>query len=132
MTILIGYRPTPEGKAALDFALAEQSRRQTDLVILHSSEELDTTQRQSLEQQIDALTADLPATPGQTSVRVIDPDDEPADIILATAIESAAELIIIGLRRRSPVGKLILGSTAQRVLLEADCPVVAVKAATTT
>ena len=49
--------------------------------------------------------------------------------LIAVAEDTDAELIVIGLRRRTPVGKLILGSNAQRVLLDAPCPVLAVKAA---
>ena len=48
--------------------------------------------------------------------------------MLDAAEEHNADLIVIGLRRRTPVGKLIMGSTSQRILLEADCPVLAVKA----
>ena len=56
--------------------------------------------------------------------------EDPAEQVLHTAHELGAGLIVIGLRRRSPVGKLILGSAAQRILLEAECAVVAVKADT--
>ena len=48
--------------------------------------------------------------------------------LIAVAEEENAEFIVIGLRRRTPVGKLILGSNAQRILLDATCPVLAVKA----
>ena len=53
---------------------------------------------------------------------------DPADDLIAVADEVGADFIVIGLRRRTPVGKLILGSNAQRILLDAPCPVLAVKA----
>ena len=53
---------------------------------------------------------------------------EPSEDLIGVAESSDAELIVIGLRRRTPVGKLILGSNAQRILLDASCPVLAVKA----
>ncbi|MFF2620516.1 universal stress protein [Oerskovia jenensis] len=52
----------------------------------------------------------------------------PADVVLEVADEVDAELIVVGLRRRTPVGKLVLGSTPQQILLRANCPVLAVKA----
>ena len=53
---------------------------------------------------------------------------EPAEDLISLAETNSADLLVIGLRRRSPVGKLILGSNAQRILLDAPCPVLAVKA----
>ena len=43
------------------------------------------------------------------------------------AEECAADVIVVGVRHRTPVGKLLLGSVAQRVILDAPCPVLAVK-----
>ena len=50
-----------------------------------------------------------------------------ADEILAVAKEVEADAIVIGIRHRTPVGKLIMGSVAQRVIIDATCPVIAVK-----
>jgi nucleotide-binding universal stress UspA family protein len=54
--------------------------------------------------------------------------NDAANEVLEAAEKYRAELIVIGLRKRTPVGKLIMGSTAQQILLEAACPVLAVKA----
>jgi nucleotide-binding universal stress UspA family protein len=51
-----------------------------------------------------------------------------ADEVVTAADRVNASLIVIGLRKRTPTGKLITGSQAQRILLDAHCPVLAVKA----
>jgi nucleotide-binding universal stress UspA family protein len=52
---------------------------------------------------------------------------EASDAILRTSREDGADLVVVGGRRRSPAGKLLFGSTAQRVMMNADCPVTFVK-----
>lgn len=63
----------------------------------------------------------------QASVEVLSERKDVADDLISVADQRNAQVIVIGLRRRSPVGKLILGSNAQRILLDAPCPVLAVK-----
>ena len=50
-----------------------------------------------------------------------------ADELLKAMENDDAELLVVGIRHRSPVGKLLLGSVAQQVLLECPKPVLAVK-----
>mgnify|MGYP002682503160 CR=1 FL=1 len=52
---------------------------------------------------------------------------DPADELLAAMDRPEAELLVIGIRDRNPVGKLLLGSVSQRLILECDKPVLAVK-----
>ncbi|MFA9428348.1 universal stress protein [Natronorubrum sp. A-ect3] len=50
--------------------------------------------------------------------------DEPAGEVVATAEREDADRIYLYSRKRSPAGKAVFGSTIQRVLLNASCPVV--------
>ncbi|KQR10990.1 universal stress protein [Cellulomonas sp. Leaf334] len=128
MKIVVGYVHTPEGDAALDAAIGQSRSSDAELLVISGPDTgADNAFEISLEQHADALHARLDGLHVRNVVYPHDPTIDPADEILDRARTSGAELIVIGLRRRSPVGKLILGSTAQRVLLEADAPVLAVK-----
>jgi nucleotide-binding universal stress UspA family protein len=123
--IVVGYVDKPEGRAALRRAAVEARLRRARLVVVNSRGAADTATDDAT---LAAVQAEL-AREGLTN-EVRDPSHglEPAEDLIAVADEVAADFIVIGLRRRSPVGKLILGSNAQRVLLDAPCPVLAVKA----
>jgi nucleotide-binding universal stress UspA family protein len=129
--IVVGYVPKPEGDAAVRLALSEARLRGASLVIVNShrgGREFDAAEAVSVESGLDAVRDELKAAGVQFEVRQLVRGEDPADDLVAVAAEVSAEFIIIGLRRRSPVGKLILGSNAQRILLDAPCPVLAVKA----
>jgi nucleotide-binding universal stress UspA family protein len=120
--VVTGYVPKPEGDAALQAAIAEAQRRDARLVVVHTL--LDQDPEPPYLAQIRALLVDSGV---EHELRVLEQGNDASDELVGVAAEVAADLIVIGLRRRSPVGKLILGSNAQRVLLDAPCPVLTVK-----
>lgn len=129
MTIVVGFVPTKEGRAALTRAAEEARSRTSRLVVINSNRgtrEDDETAR-AAEAELEQLTADLTRDGVEVEVRRLVRGNEPAEDLIAAANETDADLIVIGLRRRTPVGKLILGSNAQRILLDAPCAVLAVK-----
>jgi nucleotide-binding universal stress UspA family protein len=129
MTIVVGYVPKPEGRAALQRAVDEARLRGQSLVIVNASRGdayLDTSYAPV--QDVEIVKGQLDSSGVGYQLRQLVGGHEPADEVLNVAKEVDADLIVIGLRRRTPVGKLILGSTAQRILLGATCSVLAVKA----
>ena len=130
-TIVVGYVPKPEGKAALRRAAEEAKLRQLKLVVVNShrgGREFDRGDALESEAQLEEVKNELLNAGVEHEVRQLVRGLDPAEDLVNVAKEVGAEFIVIGLRRRSPVGKLILGSNAQRVLLDAPCPVLAVKA----
>jgi len=123
-TVVVGYVPKPEGEAALDAAIEEAGRRGASLVVVNA-------RKAGAESGPDltAVRGKLTDSGLSFEIREVVQGLDASEDLIAVAEEIAADLIVIGLRRRTPVGKLILGSNAQRVLLDAPCPVLAVKAA---
>jgi nucleotide-binding universal stress UspA family protein len=129
MKIVVGYIPSPEGEAALTFAVEEALAHKAELVIVNSGRGesiVDDSfaaadEAVAIRKRIEdaGVTCEF-----RQPVRGRDAGDE----IITAAEELQARMIVIGSRHRSAVGKLLLGSVALDVLIHAECPVIAVKA----
>jgi nucleotide-binding universal stress UspA family protein len=125
--IVVGYSADPFGRAALEHGIAEAKLRGTTLWVINSS---------SGESYVDARFAqpdevhDVERHLSECGVEfeLTQPVGvDTAEELLKAVGREDAELLVIGIRHRSPVGKLLLGSVSQRVLLECPKPVLAVK-----
>ncbi|MFC5832099.1 universal stress protein [Nonomuraea insulae] len=130
MTILVGYVPTPEGEAAVDAGLREGALRGERVIIVNSPRRGATVDEHKID---DAAGAELLRRAREAGVdaEVRQPlhEDDLPETFEELVEESGGTLIVIGLRHRSLVGKFIMGSEAQRILMESSVPVLTVKAA---
>lgn len=139
MSIVVGYTDRPESQVALGRAIEEARLRAESLHIVQTLQESpgeNPGQVREWAQRIDRARAEGTELEVRLRQEGIDAhyqllllSTEPtASQLLRVADDVDASLIIIGLRRRSPVGKLLLGSVSRDLILEADCAVLAVKA----
>ena len=139
MVIIARYTTQPEGQAALDMAVEEARRSEGKLVLAQARPEPRGESQSHVTAWLASLD-DLRKSGQQLETRLqeqgIDAryqlleqsSESPGAQILSLAKRLGADLIVIGVRRRSAVGKLVLGSASQEILLGAECPVLAVKA----
>jgi nucleotide-binding universal stress UspA family protein len=128
MTVLVGYVPTPLGEATLRAGVEESRRRSEPLLIVNMSrDDVLVDAHRAATGDLDRVERDVSELGVDVEVMRIEQGTDPADALVRVAEERDASVIVIGLRHRSPVGKLIMGSSAQRILLDARCPVLAVK-----
>lgn len=129
MTILVAYVPRPEGQAALNKGIEIAGRRKERLVVVNTSpggskddpSMADTLDVERVEKLLTESGIDATFKQFVRGKSVIEEVDE-----MVASLQ--VSLLIIGLRKRTPVGKLFLGSVAQEILLSVPCPVLAVKA----
>ncbi|MGR6319887.1 universal stress protein [Micromonospora soli] len=128
MTVLVAYIRTAEGDAAFAAAVEEAGRRSERLVVLNTPREgAPVSTVVAGEAAVETLVQRATAAGVEVEVRQDAHAGDTAEEVVRVADQVDASVIVIGLRRRSPVGKLFLGSAAQRILLDADRPVLAVK-----
>src|SRR5581483_7275000 len=130
MTVVVGYVPDATGLLAVDEAARQAQWRGTDVVLVNVVGPAGYSVPTAAEEKtIDAVSKRLADHGVAFSVR--QPEqvlERPAEVLLEVAEETGAELIVVGVRRTSPVVKAVLGSTVQRVLADATCPVLCVRA----
>jgi nucleotide-binding universal stress UspA family protein len=130
MKILVGYDGSNSGKEALALAKKHAAAFGAQVIIVasltggsvthaveveHATEDLEFAKSMFDEGNIACETKLL--------VRGMTPGED----LIAFAKEQAVDEIVIGIKRRSKVGKLLFGSNAQYIIIKAPCPVVTVK-----
>lgn len=129
MTILLAYVSRPEGRAALEKAIEISKERQEPILIVNASpggqqEDASLVPAFEVERIESELTAQGIQAEFKQFVRGNNAVEEINDLVETRDIS----ILVIGLRKRTAVGKLILGSVAQEILMTVSCPVLCVKA----
>lgn len=125
--IVVGYTEDQFGHTALDHAIEEARLRATGLLVVNATAGTaysDPAFAQT--EQVRDLRARL-STSGVEFELTQPVGVDPATELLSAMDRPDAELLVIGIKHRSPVGKLLLGSVSQQLLLECPKPVLAVK-----
>ena len=130
MKILVAYDGSKIAKEALQLAIKHASAFKGTILLVHSMvggpeiprKEFAEAEKELQQQEI-ILKGDGLSCETLLSVRGLEAGED----MVRIADEQKADEIIIGIQRKSKVGKLLFGSTAQYIIMNAPCPVVTVR-----
>ncbi len=127
MTVVVMYSPDEFARAALSYGATEAARREEKLVVVNPTKgDSYVDSKFAREDDLAALRIALDRLEVESEI-LHDVVPDIAGAVLHAASTTGASLIVVGIRPRTPVGKLLLGSVAQRLILDAECPVLSVK-----
>ena len=129
MNIVVGLSASPESEAAVFAAVDEAALRGAGVMLLQANDSRERGTGRSVTYAVpeSEVTAYARKRGVSVTARSIPADAELGEALIDLSYQEDTAMVVLGLQRRSPVGKLFLGSTSQRVLLEAGCPVHTVK-----
>lgn len=127
MSVVVMYSPDEFGRVALAYGATEAARRSERLIVVNPTKgDSYVDSKFAHDDELAMLHAALDRLEVESEIRH-DVVPDIAGAVLDAARDSDASLIVVGIRPRTPVGKLLLGSVAQRLILDSTCPVLAVK-----
>ncbi len=132
MTVAVAHQGTNDSDHVLLEAVREAAARGETLAVIHVrgalDEDLEAAVGAGVKDAVERVTAKsaLPSVAYELHVAAGSADD-PTSALLDEVDAVRASVLVIGARHRSPVGKALLGSVSQRLILEADVPVLVVK-----
>ena len=131
MSVAVAHQVSPNAGLTLLQGAREAVLRQTNLVVLHVTDTLDLdkaeAQRAGVSDEVDKVIVEGGFSDLSWDVHLSTGNDDVAGTVVELAAKLEAEILVIGARRRSPIGKFLLGSSAQSMILEAEMPVLVVK-----
>jgi len=130
MTVAVAHQVSTTSRIALAQAVEEAKFRDTDLAVLHVVDSIDADRseayRLGISDEIERVVGKNADITWKLHLRTAKVDL--GETLVSLTDEVGAGLLVIGARRRSPVGKAFMGSVAQTVILQANVPVLVVKA----
>jgi nucleotide-binding universal stress UspA family protein len=130
MKMLVGYDYSTVTQDVLALAKQQAQAFKAEVHLLRFLEqgpELSREAIQQAEQNLDQVKRDFATLALACDTHVVVSALSAGEEIVQFAEQNSIDLIVIGIRRRSKVGKLLFGSNAQLIILTAPCPVLTVK-----
>lgn len=131
MSVAVAHQVSPTADIALKEAGREAAMRQTSLAVIHVVESLDLDiaegYRGGVSDEVEKVLGEAGFSDVKWDLHLATGAENVAETVLGLASDVKAELLVIGARRRSPVGKFLLGSLTQSIILDASIPVLVVK-----
>ncbi len=130
MKILVGYDGSNAGKDAIELAISHAKAFGSKIEVVSSligGNATETVEIRHAEEDMVYAQKRIEKEGVECQTHVLIRNMAPGEDIVKFAEENDIDEIIIGIKRRSKVGKLLFGSNAQFIILNAPCPVVSVK-----
>ena len=130
MKLLVAYNWTKESEASLELAQTHARIFNAKLVVVSSSEggkgeKIEDINK--IKQDLERIQQDISKDGLECEVEQLARGLTPGEDIVLYAAENDIDQIYVGIRKKSRTSKLILGSTAQFIILKSKCPVTSVK-----